>query len=96
MVRFGIAMIGILLIIWLLAAGTPYLAKLADKLLGKAEIKQGASSVPAAPNPERVEDSEDPTAEAEENLPEEIRNYRVYDIYEGFPEEAGSDNDKKD
>ncbi len=48
MLKFGGAMIGILLLIWLIAVGTPYAAKLVDKLLGKLNINTGESSVPDA------------------------------------------------
>ena len=84
MLKLALAMIGILLIIWLLAVATPKLAKLVDKLLGKARIDQGASSVPI---PERVQDSNN-ASEGE---------YRVYEIYEGTPpDEKNENNDKKD
>lgn len=87
MVKFGLAMMGILLIIWLLAAGTPLLAKLVDKLLGRVKIDQGASSVPI---PERVQgENENGSTDAE-------REYKVYDIYEGTPSVENENNDKKD
>ena len=84
MLKLALAMIGILLIIWLLAVATPKLAKLVDKLLGRAKIDQGASSVPS---PERVRDNN--ASEGE---------YRVYDIYEGAPpdENTQKNDDKKD
>lgn len=84
MLKLALAMIGILLIIWLLAVATPKLAKLVDKLLGRVKIDQGASSVPS---PERVRDN---------NVYE--GEYRVYDIYEGTPpdENTQKNDDKKD
>ena len=84
MLKLALAMIGILLIIWLLAVATPKLAKLVDKLLGRVKIDQGASSVPS---PERVRD----------NNASEVE-YKVYDIYEGIPsnENTQKNDDKKD
>ncbi len=43
--KFGGAMMGILLLVWLIAILTPKLAKVIDKLMGK----------PADPSPERVQ-----------------------------------------
>lgn len=85
MLKLALAMIGILLIIWLLAVATPKLAKLVDKLLGRAKIDQGANSVPS---PERVRDDNDASK----------GEYRVYDIYEGTPPDENNENndDKKD
>lgn len=45
MLKLALGMVAILLIIWLLAVITPKLAKLTDKLLGKAKIDRGESSV---------------------------------------------------
>lgn len=85
MLKFAGAMIGILLLIWLIALATPKMAKLVDKLLGKANIDQGARSVPS---PERVEDNDNG---------EKPQEYRVYDIYDGTPpEDTPENNDKKD
>ena len=42
--KFGGAMLGILLLVWVIALLTPRLAKVIDKLMGK----------PADPSPERV------------------------------------------
>ncbi|MBQ8175477.1 MAG: hypothetical protein IJ035_00380 [Oscillospiraceae bacterium] len=44
--KFGGAMLGILLLVWLIAILTPKLAKIIDKLMGK----------PADPSPERVQE----------------------------------------
>lgn len=85
MLRFAGAMLGILLLIWLIALGTPKMAKLVDKLLGKLHIDQGADRVPS---PERVGDSDNGVKPQE---------YKVYDIYEGTPpDDAPENNDKKD
>lgn len=43
--KFAAAMLGILLLVWLIALLTPKLAKIVDKLMGK----------PADPSPERVQ-----------------------------------------
>lgn len=82
MLKLTLAMIGILLIIWLLAVATPKLARLADKLLGRAKIDQGASFVPS---PERVRDDNNASK----------GEYRVYDIYEGTPSDENVDNNEK-
>lgn len=84
MVTFGLAMMGVLLFIWLLAVGTPYAAKLVDRLLGRKDTQGGKG---AAPIPERVEGELKGSSQAE-------REYKVYDIYEGTPSEENSD--KKD
>ncbi|MCD7730612.1 MAG: hypothetical protein LUI05_03845 [Oscillospiraceae bacterium] len=86
MLKLALGMVAVLLIVWLLAVGTPKLAKLVDKLLGRAKIDQGASSVP---NPERVRDNEN----SDENA--DVGEYRVYDIYEGTPSDENN-TDKKD
>lgn len=87
MLKFGGAMIGLLLLVWLVAVGTPYAAKFIDKTLGKAKIDQGDKAVP---DPERVQDDENKNDDA----PSE---YRVYDIYEGTPSDGKNENtDKKD
>ncbi len=87
MLKFGGAMIGLLLLVWLVAVGTPYAAKFIDKTLGKAKIDQGDKAVP---DPERVQDDENKNDDA----PSE---YRVYDIYEGTPSDDKNENiDKKD
>lgn len=44
--KFGGAMLGILLLVWLIAALTPKLAKIVDKIMGK----------PSDPSPERVQE----------------------------------------
>ena len=44
--KFGGAMLGILLLVWVIAILTPKLAKVIDKLMGK----------PADPSPERVQE----------------------------------------
>ncbi|MBQ5318353.1 MAG: hypothetical protein J6K17_04610 [Oscillospiraceae bacterium] len=44
--KFGGAMLGILLLVWVIALVTPKLAKVIDKLMGK----------PADPSPERVQE----------------------------------------
>lgn len=44
--KFGGAMLGILMLVWLIALLTPKLAKIIDKLMGK----------PADPSPERVQE----------------------------------------
>ena len=44
--KFGGAMLGILMLVWLIAILTPKLAKVIDKLMGK----------PADPSPERVQE----------------------------------------
>lgn len=85
MLKFAGAMLGILLLIWLIALGTPKMAKLADKLLGKLNIDRGADHVPS---PERVGDNDNG---------EKPQEYKVYDIYEGTPsEDAPENNDKED
>lgn len=84
MIKFAGAMVGVLLLIWLIAVGTPYVARFIDKHFGKINIDQGASSVP---DPARVEGENGGSAETGE--------YKVYDIYEGTPSE-NENNDKKD
>ena len=44
--KFGAAMLGILVLVWVIALVTPKLAKVIDKLMGK----------PADPSPERVQE----------------------------------------
>lgn len=44
--KFGAAMLGILMLVWVIALITPKLAKVIDKLMGK----------PADPSPERVQE----------------------------------------
>ena len=43
--KFGAAMLGVLMLVWVIALITPKLAKIIDKLMGK----------PADPSPERVQ-----------------------------------------
>jgi Sec-independent protein translocase protein TatA len=91
MIKLALAMIVILLVIWLLAEGTPKAAKLVDKLLGKLKVNQGANSVPV----------ENQTEDDENNDITQDSEYRVYDIYEGTPSEESKqdeekNNDKKD
>lgn len=45
MLKLLIGMIAILLLIWLIAVFTPKLAKIIDKLFGKAKIDLGDSSI---------------------------------------------------
>lgn len=45
MLKLALGMIGILLLIWLIAVFTPKLAKLIDKMLGKAKFDPGPSSI---------------------------------------------------
>ena len=84
MTAFGGAMLGLLLVIWLLAFATPHMAKFVDKLLGRKEEKSGKGD---APIPERVEGELNGSTQAE-------REYKVYDIYEGTPSENTSEEDK--
>lgn len=84
MVTFGLAMIGVLLLIWLLAVATPKMAKLADRLLGRKEENGGRAD---APDPERVDGELKGSTQAE-------REYKVYDIYEGTPSEENSDKEE--
>ncbi len=44
--KFGAAMLGLLMLVWVIALLTPKLAKVVDKLMGK----------PADPSPERVQE----------------------------------------
>ena len=44
--KFGAAMLGLLMLVWVIALITPKLAKIIDKLMGK----------PADPSPERVQE----------------------------------------
>ena len=45
MMKLALGMVAVLLIIWVLAVITPKLAKFTDKLLGKAKIERGDSTV---------------------------------------------------
>lgn len=86
MLTFGLAMMGVLMVIWLLAFATPHIAKFTDKLLGRKTEHSGTG---AAPVPERVEGELKGSSQAE-------REYKVYDIYEGTPSETNENSDKKD
>ncbi|MGN0552230.1 MAG: hypothetical protein ACI4I1_02525 [Oscillospiraceae bacterium] len=73
MMKLALGMVAVLLIIWVLAVITPKLAKLTDKILGKAKIDRGDSSV-TLENGEKYtvkdiyEGTSEETAEAPENI----------------------------
>ena len=73
MLRLALGMVAILLIVWLLAVITPRLAKLTDKLFGKAKIDRGESSV-TLENGEKytVKDIYEGTSEDAPEAPENI------------------------
>ena len=62
--KFGGAMLGLLLLVWLIAVLTPKAAVLIDKLAGK-------------PRPERVQDNID--TENNESVPENYKVYSIFE-----------------
>ena len=62
--KFGGAMLGLLLLVWLIAILTPKAAKLIDRLAGK-------------PRPERVQDNID--TENNESVPENYKVYSIFE-----------------
>ena len=62
--KFGGAMLGLLLLVWLIAILTPKAAVLIDKLAGK-------------PRPERVQDNID--TENNESVPENYKVYSIFE-----------------
>lgn len=81
--KFGGAMLGLLLLVWLIAILTPKAAKLIDRLAGKPQKR------PADPSPERVRDNID--TENNENAAED---YKVYSVFEDRPKGAANGYDK--
>ncbi len=84
MIKFAGAMLGLLMLVFVLAVVTPKLAKVVDRLLGRIDIDNGNP-----PSPERVEGENEGSTAAE-------KEYKVYDIYEGNPSEENENIDKKD
>lgn len=80
MLKFGIGMVGILLLIWLLAVATPHIARFVDKLFGKDK--------PDGSKPERVQDNKNDAAE--------YTVHDIYEGSPRENENNTENNDKKD
>lgn len=83
MIKFGLAMFGILMLVWVLAVLTPKIAKFTDKFLGKIKIDNNSHSAQSNKADNAVRDNKKQV-------------YKVYDIYEGNPIETPDNNKKND
>ncbi len=54
MLKFAFAMIGLLLLIWLLAVITPKLAKVIDRMFGRVKIDKGTDTMPVSDDGKEV------------------------------------------
>lgn len=83
--KFGGAMLGLLLIVWVIAILTPKAAKLIDKISGK----QAEPAPLSLPTPDNVssEHTEPPQGGSEKTINSE--NYKVYSFFEDRPKNDG-------
>lgn len=84
--KFGGAMLGLLLLVWLIALLTPKAAALIDRLAGKPRPERQAEPAPLSPPSSDVNDTkhtEPPQGGSEKNINSE--SYKVYSIFEDRP-----------